>query len=333
MSRKQNLTWIILSLFIGCKPVKELKTIGSIERLDPSLDQIISPGAKPEVIAEGFTWSEGPVWVESQKMLLFSDVPQDTVYKWTEEKGKEVYLTPSGYTGKTPSTSGERGSNGLLINAKGQLVLCQHGDRRVAVMNAPLDHPASDFTTIADNYHGKKFDSPNDAVFDNKGNLYVTDPPYGLGGHEKDSLKEAPYQGVYKITPDGKVFLLVDTLTRPNGIALSPDQKSIFVANSDGQKARWYQYELGDTAVTSGKVFYDITAHDPSEKGGPDGMKIDSNGIVFASGPGGIVVFNSGGKLIGKIKLPEATANCALSPDEKTLYITSKNVVLRLKMR
>lgn len=333
MNRKQEMAWIVLSLLIGCKPAKEIKTIGSIERLDPTLDQIISPDAKPEILAEGFAWSEGPVWVESQKMLLFSDVPQDTVYKWTEESGKEVYLTPSGYTGSTPSTSRERGSNGLLINAKGQLVLCQHGDRRVAVMNASLDHPAPDYTTIADNYHGKKFDSPNDGVFDSKGNLYLTDPPYGLGGLEKDPLKEAPYQGVYKITPDGKVTLLVDTLTKPNGIALSPDQKSLFVANSDPLRARWYQFELGDTAVTSGKVFFDFTTHDPSEKGGPDGMKIDKNGIVFASGPGGIVIFNPGGKLIGRIKLPEATANCALSADEKTLYITSDMYLLRLKMR
>jgi gluconolactonase len=333
MNRKLNLTWIVLSLFISCKPVKELKSIGSIERLDPSLDQIISPDANPEIIAEGFTWSEGPVWVESQKMLLFSDVPQDTVYKWTEEKGKEVYLTPSGYTGTTPTTSREPGSNGLLITAKGQLVLCQCGDRRLAVMNAPLDHPAPDFTALANTYRGKKFDSPNDAVLDGKGNFYMTDPPYGLGGMEMDPLKEAPYQGVYKITPEGKVFLLVDTLTKPNGIALSPDQKSLFIANSDPRKAKWYQYELGDTAVISGKVFFDITAHDPSEKGGPDGMKIDKNGIVFASGPGGIVIFNPSGKLIGKIRLPEAASNCALSPDEKTLYITADMYVVRLKMR
>jgi len=220
-----------------------------------------------------------------------------------------------------------------LINDKGQLVLCQCGDRRVSVMNAPLDHPAPDFTTLASNYHGKKFDSPNDVVLDAKGNYYFTDPPYGLGGMEKDPLKEAPYQGVYKITPDGKVFLLLDTLTKPNGIALSPDQKSLFIANSDPDKARWYQYELGDTTVISGKIFYNIISHDASEKGGPDGMKIDKNGIVFASGPGGIVIFNPSGKLIGKIKVPEAVSNCALSPDEKTLYITADMYVLRLKMR
>jgi gluconolactonase len=333
MNTKLKMAGIALFLLTACGPSKDLKTIGEIDRLDPALDQIISPGVKPEILAEGYTWSEGPVWVESQKMLLFSDVPQDTVYKWTEEKGAEVYLTPSGYTGNTPSSSREPGSNGLLINGKGQLVLCQHGDRRIAVMNAPLDHPAPNYTTLADRYHGKRFDSPNDGVFDRQGNLYFTDPPYGLGNYEKDSLKEAPYQGVYKLSPDGKVNLLIDTLTKPNGIALSPDQKSLFVANSDPQKARWYRFELGDTSVTSGKVFNDMTKHDPSEKGGPDGMKIDGNGIVFATGPGGIVIFNPDGKLIGRIRLPEATANCALSEDQKTLYITSDQYLLRLKMR
>jgi gluconolactonase len=332
MNTKHRTALLIMALLTGCQPAKEVKTTGSIERLDPGLDQIIAPDARVEIIAEGFDWSEGPVWSAGDSMLLFSDVPKNTIYKWTEKMGTQVYLTPSGYTGSIPR-GGEPGSNGLLIDKNGTLILCQHGDRKIASMEASLSDPKPSFKTLADNYRGKKFDSPNDVTIDSKGNLYFTDPPYGLVKNEKDSSKEAPYQGVYKVTRAGSVILLVDTLTRPNGIALSPDEKYLFVANSDGAKARWYRYELGDSTVTAGKVFYDATAHPASEKGGPDGMKIDHNGTVFATGPGGIMIFNPEGKLLGRIRLPEATANCALNEDEKTLYITSDMNVLRLKMR
>jgi len=315
----------------ACQPAKDVKIIGSIERADPALDNVVSADAGATILAEGFTWSEGPVWVEKYKMVLFSDVPQDTVYKWTAEKGKEVYLTPSGYTGTTPTRSKERGSNGLLLNARGQLVLCQHGDRRVAVMNAPLDQPASNFTTLADRYQGKRFNSPNDAVFDRQGNLYLTDPPYGLEKKELDPDKETPFQGVYKVYPNGKVTVLVDSLTKPNGIALSPDQKFLWVANSDPAKKRWYRYALGDSTVTSGKLVNDVTSQ--TEPGLPDGMKINSKGIVFASGPGGIQIFDPEGKFLGKIKLPGATANCALSQDEKTLFITSNKYLLSVPLK
>lgn len=333
MQSKYVIGWVILALAAGCKPSKEIKTMGTIERLDPALDQILSADAKPEILGQGYTWSEGPVWDETHKFLLFSDVPQDTVYKWTEDEGVTTYLTPSGYTGSTPSTSKERGANGLLINAKGQLVLCQHGDRRLATMNAPLDQPAAQYTSLAERYHGKRFDSPNDVVADSKGNYYFTDPPYGLADHEKDSAKDAPYQGVYRLSPDGKLNLLVDSLTKPNGIALSPDEKYLFVANSDPERARWYRFEIKDSTLTDAKIFYDATSMTTTDKGLPDGMKIDKAGHVFASGPGGILIFSNDGKLLGKVKLPEATANCALNQDGTTLFITSHQYLLRLKMR
>ena len=330
--KKHKTAWLIFTFIISsCQPVKET-TQGSIERSDPTLDQIISPNAHVEVIAKGYDWSEGPVWVKDKKMLLFSDVPKNSIYKWTEEKGAELYLTPSGYTGHVPR-GGEPGSNGLLISAKEQLVLCQHGDRRIALMNAGLDYPSADFTTLADNYHGKKFNSPNDAVFDSKGNLYVTDPPYGLLKLEKDPAKETPFQGVYKVYPNGKVTLLTDTLTRPNGIAISPDEKFLVISNSDPAKARWYRYELKDSSIISGKIFYDATASLATEKGLPDGLKIDSHGTLFATGPGGMFIFNPEGKVLGKIKLPQHASNCALGEDEKTLYVTSDMYLLRLKMR
>ncbi len=310
------------------------KEPSQIERYDASLDQIISADATVEVIATGYDWSEGPLWLEELDMLLFSDVPQNTIYQWTEADSASVYLSPSGYTDTLPR-AGERepGSNGLLLNKEGQLVLCQHGDRRVALMQAPLNAPKPDFVTIAATYQGKRFNSPNDAVFDKQGNLYFTDPPYGLPQQMDDPAKELPFQGVYKVAPNGAVTLLVDSLTRPNGIALSPDEKSLFVANSDPERARWYRFELGDSTVVSGKIFYDVTDLTANEKGLPDGMKIDANGNVFATGPGGVFIFNSEGKMLGKIKFEAATSNCALADNDKTLYVTNDMNIIRITLR
>jgi gluconolactonase len=316
----------------ACSTTKEIKTVGTIERLDPALDAIISSDAKAEVIADGYDWSEGPVWIESQKMLLFSDVPKNIVYKWTEEKGAEQYLTPSGFTGDT-TRSQEPGSNGLLLDNQGRLVLCQHGDRKLAFMNADLSAPATNYGTIADNYQGKRFNSPNDAVQGKDGSFYMTDPPYGLGTKdENDPEKEIPFQGVYKIS-NGNVKLLVDSITRPNGIGLSPDNKYLYVASSDPARARWYRYELGDTSVLSGSVFYDATSNTQTESGLPDGLKVDSKGNIFASGPGGVYIFSSEGKVLGRIKLEAPCANTALSPDEKWLFVTNDNVVFRIPLK
>jgi len=323
--------WLV---FGSCKN-KESKVIGTIERLDPDLNAIVDEQAKAEIIADGFEWSEGPVWVERYKMLLFSDVPKNTIFKWTEENRRETYLMPSGYTG-TVLRYGEPGSNGLLLNTDGKLVLCQHGDRRMAVMDAPLDNPKANFITLADKYDGKKFSSPNDAVFRSNGDLFFTDPPYGLTNGERDSVnREMPFNGVYKVTRDGHVSLLVDTLTRPNGIGFLPGEKTLIVANSDPAKAIWYAFDINEKdSLTNARVFYDATAEKGKDiKGLPDGFKVDKNGNIFASGPGGIWIFNKDGKVLGKIKLPEAASNCALANDDKMLYITNDMYVLKVKLR
>jgi gluconolactonase len=268
-------------------------------------------------------------------MLLWSDVPKNIVYKWTEENGTEIYLTPSGYTAETPSLSLEPGSNGLLLSSDNKLVLCQHGDRRMAAMDAPLNQPSPTYTPIATTYDGKRFNSPNDAAYRSNGDLFFTDPPYGLPArNESDSTKEIPFQGVFKVTTNGDVILLTDSITRPNGIALTPDEKTLIVANSDPNKAIWYAFDFdGNDALTNARIYYDATAEGKAEKGLPDGFKIDKAGNVFASGPGGIWIFNKDGKVIGKIKLPDPASNCGLSEDDKILFITNDSYVLRVKMR
>ena len=235
---------VLLSSLLVNASVYSQAEKSSIEKKDAALDAIINPGAKVEIIAEGFEWSEGPLWIEEQQMLLFSDVPENIIYKWTAEKGKEIYLSPSGYTGTIPR-GGEKGSNGLTRNNKGQLVICQDGDRRMAIMNAPLHKPAPNFSTITNNYKGKKFNSPNDAVYNTKGELFFTDPPYGLEKNMDDPLKEIPFQGIYKIKKDGGIVLLTDSITRPNGIAITPDQKTMIIANSDPAKPYWYAFDFG----------------------------------------------------------------------------------------
>lgn len=293
-----------------------------IEKISPGLDAVINTTAKVEVIAGGFGWVEGPLWIESQKMLLVSDVLNNNVYKWTAERGKELYLAHSGYTQKTPRTE-ELGSNGLALNHKGQLLLCQHGDRRVAVMNASLASPKADYTTLADSYQGKKFDSPNDLVVKSNGDIYFTDPPYGLEKGINNPSKAAPYQGVYRISANGTVTLLTDSISRPNGIAFLPGEKKLLIANSDPQKPNIYIYDVNkDGSLSNGKIF-------KSERS-TDGIKTDKAGNVFATGQGGVWIYNKEGILLGKIKVNGSTSNCAFSSDYKTLFITADDFLLKV---
>lgn len=322
----------LLSCFFPGYTQESKPGTGTIEFVSKKLSKLIKKDAKIEIVAEGFQFTEGPLWLEKEQMLLLSDVPGNTIYKWTEANGKEVYVKPAGYT-DTAKRGGFMGPNGLALSHDGKLLICQHGDRRIAIMDAALNAPQSKFITAAGHYDGKRLNSPNDLFLTASGDLYFTDPSYGLERGARDPKKEIAYQGVYKMDKAGKLTLLVDSIEAPNGIAIFPDGKTLLVANSDNRKKSWYVYDIASNGLlTNGRVFYDVS----SEKGagGCDGLKIDSKGNVFATGPGGIWIFSKSGKLIGKIKINgTSVANCALTPDGKTIYLTATKYLLRVKMR
>lgn len=304
-------------------------SLGTIDRLDPALDALLPRDAVIEKLAEGFDWSEGPVWMPGG-YLLFSDVPMNTIFKWDAHHGISVFVQPSGYTGILPR-GGEPGSNGLTHDRQGHLIACQHGDRRVARWEN------GKFVAVADHYEGKRFNSPNDVVVKSNGDVYFTDPPYGLPKNIDDPTKEIPFQGVYRVSAaDGKVTLLTSEVTRPNGIAFSPDESILYIASSDPEKAIWMAYPVkADGTLGAGRVFFDVTpaAQDKSKKGLPDGMKVDQRGNLWATGPGGVFIFSPQGKHLGTLATGEATANCAWGDDGSTLYITADMFLCRLKTK
>ena len=305
-----------------------------IERLDPALDRLVAPDARVEILASGFEWAEGPVWVRKGGFLLFSDVPRNVVYRWTPEEGARPWLQPSGYTGAEPR-GGEMGSNGLVLDPEGRLVLCQHGDRRIARMEAPLDAPRSVFTTLADRYQGARFNSPNDAVYRSNGDLYFTDPPYGLERQAEYPRREIPFQGIYRVTPAGEVTRLSREMSRPNGLAFSPDERRLYVANSDPAAPHWRVFDVRpDGTLGPGRVFFDATALARRRPGLPDGLKVDADGHLFATGPGGVLVISPEGRHLGTILTGQATANCAFGDaDGRSLYITADMHLMRVRLR
>jgi len=319
----------VLSTF-AAEPIPEFK--GSIERLDPVMDKLIASDAKIEVLTSGFNWSEGPVWKDGG--ILFSDVPENTVFGWKEgDTSATTVLKPSG------SLSGDgQGSNGLAVDAKGGLILCQHGERRIA----RLEKDGS-FTSLTDNYKGKRFNSPNDLVIDSKGTIFFTDPPYGL---KKGTEPDAPYHGVYAVhpvAPNVPVMLLIEDIKWPNGIALSPDEKTLYLAVSDRDNTRIMAYDLkGIAGIIQGvivpkaengrEVFNAQKLKSPERKGGCDGMKVDTQGNIWTTGPGGVLVISKEGKHLGSILTGQATANCAWGgADKGTLYITADMFLLRVR--
>jgi gluconolactonase len=305
---------------------RNFPVLGTIHRYDSKLDELLPKGATIEVLSSRFGWAEGPVWVKNGDFLLFSDVIKNQVMKWKEGAGVSVYLRPSGYTGLYPY-SREPGSNGLMINQKRELVSCEHGDRRLSVLT-----PGGGKRTLVDNYQGKRLNSPNDGCFKSNGDLYFTDPPYGLPKLADDPMRELDFCGVFRLSTDGRVTLLTKDMTRPNGIAFAPDEKILYVSQSDPKAAIWMAFPvLDDGALGQGKTFYDVTSSVGKMPGLPDGMKVDAKGNLFATGPGGCYVFAPDGKVLGRIETGEKTANCAWGNDGSVLYLCADMYICRVK--
>ena len=304
-------------------------SIGRIHRDDPRLDQLLAPDARIEVLATGFAWAEGPVWNAQGEYLLFSDIPRNSVMKWQPETGAVLHLKPSGYTG-LGDYSKEPGSNGLTLDSEGRLVSCEHGDRRISRLEKNGGKK-----TLVDSYQGKRLNSPNDLVYKSNGDLYFTDPPYGLPKQADDPSRELDFCGVYRLSKTGELTLLTKELSRPNGLAFSPDEKTLYVANSDPDHAVWMSFPVNsDGTLGKGKVFADVTAMVAQKLPGlPDGMKIDASGNLFASGPGGIHIFAPDGKRLGRIETGEKTANCAWGEDGHTLFLTADMYLCRIKTK
>lgn len=322
---------LLVGFLVPCQAESPTKypTFGKIIRLDPRLDALIPPDVSLEKLAEGFEWSEGPVWLPKEKCLVFSDIPNDSIMQWSEEQGLSLFLKPAGQSGATRRGT-EPGSNGLLLDAKGNLVLCQHGDRQIARMEGT--DPDSKQTVLVDSYQGKRLNSPNDGAFHSNGDLYFTDPPYGLKQGAKDPARELPFSGIYKLSPDGKLTLLYDKMTFPNGLAFSPDESKLYVAQSDPKEALWMVFDVKeDGALGEGKVFFDATKWVATEKGLPDGLKVDRDGNIFATGPGGVFIFAPDGTHLGTIATGEATGNCAWGDDGSSLYINADMYLGRVK--
>ena len=304
-------------------------TMGGLVRLDPHFDDLIAPGTPVEMLASGFEWAEGPVWIQAGGYLLFSDIPRNSIMKWSEADGLSLFLKPSGFTG-TVDYGREPGSNALTLDHDGRLTLCEHGDRRISRL-----YPDGGKRTLADAYQGKRLNSPNDLCFKSNGDLYFTDPPYGLPKNFDDSRRELDFCGVYRLSKDGTLTLLTRELTRPNGIAFSPDEKTLYVANSDPEHAVWMKYPvLADGTIGPGTVFLDVT--DAAKKGMPglpDGMKVDASGNLFAGGPGGIYVITPAGKVLGRIETGQKTANCAWGDDGSTLYLAADHYLCRIRTK
>ena len=299
---------------------------GTVVKADDALDAIVSADYVIEKLAGDLVFTEGPLWIrEGGPHLLFSDVPGNRIYKWAPDGTLSDY--------KNPVFEGEFeagqfiGPNGLTLDPEGRLVVCEHGARRVSRLDAD-----GNLVVVVDNYQGKRLNSPNDVVFKSDGSMYFTDPPYGMPGQDDDPAKELDFNGVFRLSPDGSTLeLLNDEQTRPNGVAFSPDEKTLYVGNSDGAAKIVYAYDvLEDGKLGPKRVFLDVTSE--QAPGAPDGLKLDKQGNIYTTGPGGIWIVSPEGKHLGTIQPEEVPANSAWGDDGKTLYMTARTGLYRIRL-
>ena len=298
--------------------------IGEIQRLDPRIDALIPTDARLEKLAEGFNFAEGPVWDRQNGRLLFSDVRGNEIYQWTEADGASPFIDPVFEGDRTGLRSVS--SNGLTLDADGRLIMCEHGNRRISRVEADGTR-----TTLVDSYEGRRLNSPNDATYASDGWLYFTDPGSALEGRDASPLRELDFNGIYRLSPAGELELLYRDQSRPNGIALSPDETTLYVANSDGPPNKfWMAYDIGEDGASNGRVFYDVS--DQEAAGAPDGMKVDLAGNLFATGPGGVWIIAPDGTHLGTIDTGEVTANVGWGDDGRTLYLASSTSLYRIRL-
>lgn len=315
---------------LACAGAVSAQTAGTdgVRRLDPALDKLVPAGAVVEKVVGNLQFAEGPVWVRSGGYLLFSDIPANAIMKWTPAAGLSVFRKTV-FEREFPSGI-QIGTNGLTFDAQGRLIACEHGNRRIS-----RTEKDGTITTLADRYDGKRLNSPNDVVQRRNGDIYFTDPNSVARNNPPDPNNyfktEQGFNGVYRIKA-GKLELLIKDVPYPNGIAFSPDEKKLYVANTRPDKF-WMVYDVqADGTLANGKKFLDLTT-DPAD-GLPDGMKIDRLGNLYATGPGGVLVISPQGKHLGTIRVPEIAANCAWGDaDGKTLYITARTGVYRIKLK
>ncbi|MDT8759853.1 SMP-30/gluconolactonase/LRE family protein [Sphingomonas psychrotolerans] len=308
------------------------ETVGSITRFDPALDAVLGVNTPIEVLATGYRWAEGPVWVKKGGYLLFSDVPANIAYRWKQGEGVSPFLNPSGLAGPIPAGIREAGSNGLGVDERGRLIVADSGTRVIAA----VDLATKRRTILADRYEGKRFNSCNDVAFGRAGAIYFTDPPYGLAEGDSSPLKELPFNGVFLRSGDGKVHAIDKTLSRPNGIGLCPKKTTLYVSMSDETRPHILVYPLGADGLprAAATIFHDFS--EPLARklpGLPDGLKVDKAGRLFASGPGGIYVLSPEGKALGLIATGKAAANCAFGEDGRSLFITSSDMLVRVRLK
>ena len=301
-------------------------TTPRIVRLDPALDAVIAPDTKIERVAGGFKFTEGPMWREGR--LWFSDLSDDKVLAVTPAGKVETLIEHAGGLNPFPANS-YLGSNAMVTDKDGSVLLVQQGGRKIVRLDAKLQP-----TMLIEKFDGKKLNSPNDVIRSKSGVIFFTDPPYGLKGINESPAKELSFSGVYRLDPDGNLQVLDRELKYPNGIALSPDERTLYVANSDPTRPIWMAYSLDEKGdVKSKRVFAD--ASDLAKKkwpGLPDGMRVAADGTLFASAPGGILIMTPEGKRLGLIQTEGPIANCAFGDDGRTLYLTSKDLIARIRL-
>lgn len=330
-SRRSVLAGASCALLGACASSSRLYSQGeasvvSFDRFDPAFASVVDVGAEPRLLGQGYVWSEGPAWDASRKALYFTDVPANRAYRWTSDAGVEIFLDPSGAQAAVTGFR-EAGANGLLMARDGRLLLCNHGARALE----SLDIATGERRTLADTYEGRRFNSPNDVIEAADGTLYFTDPPYGLEGLDASPLKEMDANGVYLLAPDGDLSRIVDGLTFPNGVALSPDGRTLFIAQSDPLAPHVYSMDLASWAEPS--LWFDASPFMEGHPGLPDGMAVATSGHIFLAGPGGVLVLDADAKCLGRIATGRATANCAFGEDGQTLFITAQDRLLAIRTK